>query len=195
MLPLQFLKKLVVMWNWFLTSDGHCYRLKIGKYSIKITPYYFNVLFGEWLDWNRYYLPFSLKGATILDVGAGCGETALFYFLHGAKRVVCVEPDPRLAEIIGENIQANGWNAEVLPRQFDLDLFRLEFDFMKMDCEGCESRLLGASSLPRCVIEVHNEEVSSALKEAFNLPIGIGSTQYLIAMSPRRRRLAPQRGV
>jgi hypothetical protein len=186
MFPHQFLKKLLVTWNWVLTQhDNECYNLRIGKFSIKILPYYFNVIFGEWLDWKRYYLPFNLNGATILDVGAGCGETALFYFLHGAKRVICVEPDQRLSEIIKENIHTNGWNAEVLPRQFDLDLLHLEFDFMKMDCEGCETKLFNAISLPPCVIEVHEGPVLADLKTAFDLSIGAGSIQYLIAVSKR----------
>ena len=189
MFPHQFLKKLLVTWNWFLTSeDEDMYRLKIGKYSIRITPYFFNAIYGEWLDWRRYYLPISLNGATVLDVGAGCGETALFYFLHGARRVVCVEPDKQLSKIIDQNIQANGWNAEVLNRNFDLDLLQTEFDFMKMDCEGCEVRLLNADSIPPCVIEVHDAQTLSALKQVFGLSLGVGSVQYLIATSPRTGR-------
>lgn len=186
--PHQFLKKLFVTWNWSLTSgDKDTYRLKIGKYSIRITPYFFNVTYGEWLDWKRYYLPINLNGATILDVGAGCGETALFYFLHGAKRVVCVEPDEKLSKIVDQNIQSNGWNAEVLNQDFDLDLLRTKFDFMKMDCEGCEAHLLNAASVPPCVIEVHGSQILSALREAFGLSLGVGSVQYLIATSPRSR--------
>ncbi|HEV2119797.1 MAG TPA: RsmD family RNA methyltransferase [Candidatus Bathyarchaeia archaeon] len=189
MLPHQYLKKLLVTWNWVLTRhDNESYNLRIGKFSIKITPYFFNVIYGEWLDWKRYYLPFSLKGKTILDVGAGCGETALFYFLRGAKRVVCVEPDRHLSEIIKENIHTNAWNAEVLNRQFDLDLFDIQFDFMKMDCEGCETKLFNATLLPPCVIEVHDEQVLAALKAVFNLSLGAGSLQYLIGVSQRRKR-------
>ncbi|HZY47161.1 MAG TPA: hypothetical protein VFE96_05120, partial [Candidatus Bathyarchaeia archaeon] len=163
-------------------------RLKVGKYTVKITPYFFGVIYGEWLDWKRYYLPFDLSGATILDVGAGCGETALFYFLHGARKVVCVEQDAHLSEIIHENIRSNGWNAEVLTREFGLDLLKIGFDFMKMDCEGCETELLGAPSIPPCVIEVHSDNLLTALKERFDLSLGIGSVQYLIATSPRLGR-------
>lgn len=189
MFPHQFLKKLWVTWNWSLTSgDNDTFRLKIGRYCIKITPYFFNAIYGEWLDWKRFYLPINLKGATVLDVGAGCGETALFYFLHGAKRVICVEPQEQLAKIIDENIRANRWDAEVLNRSFDLDLLQTEFGFMKMDCEGCEEHLLKASSIPPCVIEVHDTETLSTLKETFGLSLGVGSVQYLIATSTRARK-------
>lgn len=185
--PHQFLKKIFVTWNWVLTSGSKgIYELKIGRYSIKITPYFFNATYGEWLDWKRYYLPFSLEGATILDVGSGCGETAMFYFLHGARRVVCVEPDKRLSTIVAQNIRSNGWNAEVLNRPFGLDLLTDEFDFMKMDCEGCETQLLRAVSIPPCVIEVHDAKTLSDLKQAFGLTLGVGSVQYLIATSPRK---------
>jgi len=186
-LPHQFLKKIFITWNWTVTSheDGF-FNLRVGKYQVKLTPYFFNVIYGEWLDWKRYYAPISLRGATILDVGAGCGETALFYFLQGAKKVVCVEPDKRLSEIINENIYANKWNAQVLTRKFGLDLLQQDFDFMKMDCEGCEAELLNAPVIPPCVIEVHTEKLLAALKRAFNLALGSGSAQYLIATSAKR---------
>ncbi|HZY47805.1 MAG TPA: 50S ribosomal protein L11 methyltransferase [Candidatus Bathyarchaeia archaeon] len=186
MLLHQYLKKLLVTWNWNVWPyDNQYYRLKVGKYAIKVTPYFFGAIYGEWLDWKRYYLPINLSGATILDVGAGSGETALFYFLQGAKRIVCVEPDKRLSETVQENIRSNQWNAEVLTREFGLDLLQGDFDFMKMDCEGCEAKLLNAPSIPRCVIEVHTDKLLAALKDRFDLRLGTGSVQYLIATSPR----------
>ena len=36
---------------------------------------------------------FLVRGKTVLDVGAGCGETAFFYRLYGAKKVVAIEAD------------------------------------------------------------------------------------------------------
>jgi predicted RNA methylase len=48
-------------------------------------------------EWESFYVidRQKLRDATVLDVGAGCGETAAFYFEKGAKKVICVESDPR----------------------------------------------------------------------------------------------------
>jgi len=178
MLPHQFLKRIFVTWNWRLVrSSSQYYHLKIGRYTIKLHPEYFHIIFGEWAEWKKYHLPpFSLKGATVLDIGAGCGETALFYFIHGVERVICVEPNPDLARVISENLCSNKWNAEVQARSFDTEMLNLDFDFMKMDCEGCEVRLLGADTLPSCVMEVHDEHILHALTSKFGLRVANSNT-------------------
>ncbi|TMI25776.1 hypothetical protein E6H19_02380 [Candidatus Bathyarchaeota archaeon] len=172
-LPHQFLKRMFVTWNWRLVrSSSQYYDLKIGRYTIKLHPEYFHIIFGEWGEWKKYHLPpFALKGATVLDIGAGCGETALFYFFHGVERVICVEPNPDLASIISENLGSNKWNAEVHARSFDTEMLNLDFDFMKMDCEGCETQLLSADTLPACVMEVHDRHVLHALMNKFGLRV------------------------
>jgi SAM-dependent methyltransferase len=80
--------------------------------------------------WHKYYLPI---GKTVLDIGAGNGETAFFYLHHGAEHVICIEP-----------------NSELLYRNFGRDprvtIIPLAVDSIKSDCEGAE---LGA------VIETH----------------------------------------
>jgi len=172
-LPHQFLKRMFVTWNWKLVrSSSQYYDLRIGRYTIKLRPEYFQIIFGEWGEWKKYHLPpFSLKGATVLDIGAGCGETALFYFIHGVERVICVEPNPDLARIISENVRSNEWNVEVQARSFDTGMLNLDFDFMKMDCEGCEIRLLSADTLPSCVMEVHDGQILHALTSKFGLRV------------------------
>jgi hypothetical protein len=175
--PHQFIKRMFVTWNWRLSSRHPYYHLKIRGYAVKLHPEYFHIIFGEWLDWKRTHLPpFNLKGATVLDVGAGCGETALFYFIHGVDRVICVERNLDLAKIIGENLRSNKWNAEVQARSFDAEMLKQDFDFMKMDCEGCETHLLSADTLPPCVIEVHDRHVLNALASKFGLRVANAKT-------------------
>src|SRR5437867_10380800 len=37
--------------------------------------------------WHKWYLPpDGVEGKIVVDMGAGCGETAQFYLLHGAKQ-------------------------------------------------------------------------------------------------------------
>jgi len=177
-LPHQFLKRMFVTWNWkLISSSPQYYNLKIGRYTIKLQPEYFHIIFGEWGEWKKYHLPpFSLNGTTVLDVGAGCGETALFYFIHGVERVICVEANPDLAKIIRENSRANKWSAEIEARPFGIEMLKLHFDFMKMDCEGCEAQLLNADMLPACVVEVHDKRVLYALMSKFGLRIARAMT-------------------
>ena len=116
----------------------------------------------EWRTWTRYYAPssFDFRGKTVLDVGAGEGETVEFYRLLGAKKFICVEPDPQRAARLRENSVRNGWDAEVCEGAFSLELLRRQFDFMKMDCEGCEQILIGTPITFPLVLETHGSSIT-----------------------------------
>ena len=116
----------------------------------------------EWRTWTRYYAPpgFDFQGKTVLDVGAGEGETLEFYRLQGAKRFLCVEPDPQRAARLRENCARNGWDAEVFEEPFSLKFLQRKFDFMKMDCEGCERMLAGTPISFPCVLETHGSPIT-----------------------------------
>lgn len=127
---------------------------------------YFIMLANEWNSWEKYYLPiFSLKGKTVLDVGAGCGETAFFYLLHGAKKVVAIEPDLKAANCLRENTRRNKWNVEIIPEHFKTEHLRIPHDFMKMDIEGREGELLNVSYAKECIVEVHTDELRRKFEE------------------------------
>lgn len=105
-------------------------------------------------DWERYYSPINVTGLTVLDVGAGEGETARFYLEHGARKVICIEPDSESFELLNANSKSHPIVA--INRKFLLDdIDRFEFDLMKMDIEGYEEALLSAEVKKPCVIEVH----------------------------------------
>ncbi len=117
----------------------------------------------EWGTWNTWYAPasFDFTGKTVLDVGAGEGETVELYRLRGAKKFICVEPDPQRAAALRENSSRNGWEAEVHQESFSLKFLEMPFDFMKMDCEGCETILLGRQIPFPCVLETHGKETAA----------------------------------
>ena len=133
----------------------------------------------EWKNWQKYYLPgFSLEGKTVLDIGAGCGETAYFYFLHGVKQVIAVEMDPVQVALLKENSSLNRWNVSgerlrIIPRAFELeDINRETFDFVKMDIEAGEVFLLSLDKIDfPIVLEAHGEELMNRLLEKFKLHI------------------------
>jgi hypothetical protein len=126
---------------------------------------YAGMTIKEWRMWERSYLPhFSLKNKTVLDVGAGCGETAIFYALHGAKKVVLVEANKELEKFIKVNLQINGiTDYELLLEPFNAERhLSLSFDFMKMDIEGGEEALLQEKINFPAVIEVHSRSLRNA---------------------------------
>jgi hypothetical protein len=119
----------------------------------------------EWNVWKNCYLPrFSLKGKTVLDIGAGCGETAFFYFLHGAKKVVAIEPYVKAVSILRENAEINKWNVHIIPEKFKLEHLEIPHDFMKVDIEGGEVELLKVEINEPCIVEVHNNELKTEFK-------------------------------
>jgi SAM-dependent methyltransferase len=166
---MDWMKHLAISWNWRMVSKD---TVQIGPYVLELNPYYFELLWREWRSWKNWYLPpWSLKGKTVLDVGAGCGETALFYYHHGAKKVIAIEPQPSLVSLLRRNMARNSWEMEVVEGPFEKSMLEWSFDFMKMDGEGCETLLLEAGSLPPCAIEAHDRVFVDSLGEKFALEV------------------------
>src|SRR5437867_8291799 len=75
--------------------------------------------------WHTWYLPI---GDTVLDLGAGCGETAYFYLRHGARRVVCIESDPAALTLLERNFGNDD----------RVTIIGAHIDSIKVDIEGSE---------------------------------------------------------
>lgn len=146
-----------------------------GLETLRLAHDYANAFIEELETmWEPYYLPnFDLKGKTVLDVGAGCGETAFFYLRHGAKKVLCVEPNTCVLRLLRQNCTENKWDVEIIPEKFNLGILKKQsFDFMKMDGEGCERELLQLDSFEvPCVIEAHGRELAKSLSTKFGMRI------------------------
>ena len=145
--------------------------VKCGASTVRLLPEYFLLLMKEWPIWEKFYRPrFSLIGKTVLDVGAGNGETIAFYLLHGAEKVISIESDNRNVEIIRENARRNRWNAVIINERFGLSQIPEDLDFMKVDVEGAENELLKLDSLPApCVIETHSPELRDSFISKFRM--------------------------
>jgi len=55
----------------------------------------------------------GLRGKEVVDVGANTGDTALYFVLNGARKVIAVEPLPNVAKCAVENLRLNGITDEV----------------------------------------------------------------------------------
>lgn len=93
--------------------------------DLLLTPYSRRLLEAELESWHTSYLPVH---GTVLDVGAGCGETARFYLLHGAEQVIAIESYPPAFARLLANFRDDH---RVLP-------LHAYVDKVKVDIEGAE---------------------------------------------------------
>lgn len=138
-----------------------------------------NMYCTEYPQWTKYYLtttetPTPTLGytslityKTILDIGAGEGETAKFFLEKGATKVICIEPDTEAYQKLYKNSQTH---PNIIAIQ---DIFRLQqiqeayptIDLIKIDIEGYEEELL---QLPNpktpIVLEIHGLQLAEKFK-------------------------------
>lgn len=141
------------------------------KHNKSSFPFFSNLIHTsvavcEWNDWNRTYLPpFDLKGKTVLDVGAGCGDSAYFYFQHGIKKVICIESNRtklKYLELNKKLFNRFGFELKFYLEKFDLQHLKLNFDFCKMDIEGGEVELLKLKKIDFPLsVEVHSQDLEA----------------------------------
>jgi hypothetical protein len=115
--------------------------------NLKLDPPHRKILKDELKQWHRVYLPQDGADGTVLDVGAGNGETAQFFLNHGAEHVICVEP---YSDLLVQNFGKDS-RVTIVPKAVNL---------IKVDCEGGERNM---------VIEVHFQYRWVKLKEGVNL--------------------------
>lgn len=113
-------------------------------------------------DLNFNYVPVDLAGKTVLDVGAGEGETALFFLHKGASKVVCVEAD----KTCFKNLIANSkkFPLTLILEPFKLKHLKIPHDFLKVDIEGYEESLLDVTLDKPAVIELHGLQLRDRFK-------------------------------
>ena len=110
----------------------------------------------------------DVSGRNVVDVGAFCGDTPIYFVLKGAKKVIAIEPCPDPYKEMLENLRLNGLLDKVIPVNAALgskhgksvikcpsgmfktdtitlkdvkdilDKLSISNAVLKMDCEGCE---------------------------------------------------------
>jgi SAM-dependent methyltransferase len=129
-------------------------QVNILGFNFELLDPYASILPDELPVWEKNYLPVSVKGKIVLDVGAGCGETSAFYIAHGASKVVAIEPDKRAYSLLLKNAKANSLNVLPIRKPFELSDLLIPHDLLKINAEGAEVTLLDyQGSLGPCVVE------------------------------------------
>jgi len=117
----------------------------------------------------------DVTNRTVVDVGASIADTAIYFALRGAKRVIAFEPFPKIFEIAERNVKANGledkiilvnagcgYDGKVRVKEdvfgegvkipmYSLNTIVSKFNVekgsvLKVDCEGCEYDLFRNAS-------------------------------------------------
>lgn len=119
--------------------------------KIKIDGWEFSIDYGlvylrERRNWYQYLPPEGVRGARVLDVGAGCGETAKFFLENGARRVYAIENNYEAFRYLVNNSRAATPRFKhIIPIGEAFDPGRHlnpNLDLVKVDIEGYEIDLL-----------------------------------------------------
>jgi len=63
---------------------------------------------------GEYSLPSNAKGRQVVDIGANIGDTAIYFALNGASRVIALEPQSYAFEMARRNIRASGLSEKII---------------------------------------------------------------------------------
>ena len=113
------------------------------------------------------YWRLEANGKRVLDIGAGIGDSPIYFSLVGAKEVVAVEIDKKKVELMRENLKLNGINNVIVvdkgvAANDGENLISWErlikeygpFDAAKIDCDGCERAIVPLiKEIPELLVE------------------------------------------
>jgi tRNA G37 N-methylase Trm5 len=96
----------------------------------------------------RIYARSDLTSKVVVDVGAAIGDTALYFGKRGAAHVFAFEMDKVRCDLARKNIARNNMQDRITlieePATAD-KINSLQYDFIKIDCEGCEYQTILSS--------------------------------------------------
>lgn len=161
-------------------------RLRNGDHLTVPENYIFEAI-AETLLLNVYDLGQLSAGAIVVDIGASVGDFALLASRSPDSRVYAFEPSPNTYRYMQSNLASNArigvrlFNAPANGHTVDSILNTYgesKIDFLKIDCEGCEYKVLlecsqaSLNKVARVAIEIHpitgtaETQLISALKHA-----------------------------
>lgn len=99
-----------MMHHYELTKLGDdSFRMKGDKFTLEGS----SLMLFIWRELISDAYKANYKNKVILDIGGYQGETAVYYWISGAKKVIVYEPFVKNYELIQKNMKLNGVNAEV----------------------------------------------------------------------------------
>lgn len=97
---------LAIRWGWKYDEKEKCW----VKDSIKLR----HATVTEALLYEEYRV-LDVNGKDVIDIGSYVGDSAIYFALRGAKRIIAVEPHPRAFNEMIENIKLNNLKNVIIP--------------------------------------------------------------------------------
>lgn len=145
-------------------NDGDQYFVTTPDGLLLLAPQFFSLVFDELYIMHIYGRP-ELTSKVVVDVGAAIGDTALYFAKLGAAHVYAFEMDKLRCKMARTNIARNNMQEMITlieePASAE-KINSLHYDFIKIDCEGCEYDLVPNLDLSRAselVMEYHKSPV------------------------------------
>jgi len=113
--PIKYFEKGDACYIDLAIKNGWVYDLTNGfwfKGNVKFRRMYWLIL--SIFDYGEYEL-LNVVGRVVVDVGAYVGDSAIYFALKGAKRVIAVEPYPNAYAEMLENIRLNNLENIITP--------------------------------------------------------------------------------
>lgn len=120
---------------------------------------------------KRFYdLLKHVEGRDVVDIGAGVGDSTVYFALRGARRVIAVEPARECYDELVENVKLNSVEGRVIAlneyacKHTLAELtgkYGINEGVLKVDCEGCEYEVIAEAPIEalekfkEAVIEYH----------------------------------------
>lgn len=134
------------------------------------------------------YWRIDVRGKRVLDIGAGIGDSPIYFSIAGAKEVVAVEVDSKKVELMRENLKANSINNVIVvdkgvgikDDENYISWPKLisnygPFDVAKIDCDGCEKIIVPyIKEIPSLLIEWdynYKDIVSNLTKNGYKVKV------------------------
>jgi len=130
----------------------------------------------------------GLKGREVVDVGANVGDSALYFVLNGARKVIAVEPLPNVAKCAEENVKLSGATdkVRVLNAALSSGPVSVPCDYDLSSSDGF-STLKGSG--PCKVPGVSLDDLLSMIDDPYLLKMDCEGCEAQVILGPERERL------
>jgi len=130
----------------------------------------------------------GLKGREVIDVGASVGDSALYFLLNGARKVIAVEPLPKVARCAEENVRLSGATdkVRVLNAALSSGPTSVPCDY-DVFSSGAFSTLKGSG--PCRVPGVTLDDLLDMIDDPYLLKIDCEGCEAQVILGPERERL------
>ncbi|WP_052307195.1 FkbM family methyltransferase [Thermogladius calderae] len=87
---------------------GNCFDLFIAKFKRELPSI-------KEIFITRVYEKLNVAGRVVVDVGAFVGDSAIYFAVRGAEKVIAIEPHPGAYQEMLENIRLNNMEDKIIP--------------------------------------------------------------------------------